>query len=365
MGNIESIDGQNSKLMQSDACNPERIAERFAHICAAVKNHQLLTLNIEVTSICNLRCAFCGMHGRKETANKKSENEKIKKHMSLELFKDIVKKCHGMSRFKALFLHGLGEPLLNPHLVEMVRIARMAGIAESIILITNGVLLKSELFKALVDAGVDVFRISLDIIDPDMYCRIKGADLCENVIKNIDACLTMIKMESLEISMSIECKQSDAGEYYSRQTREISKYFLDKISGLPKVNIRVVKLFNWNERDAQLVAIEEMKGGFLRKLPCEQPFCIMMIHSDGDVSPCCCDAKKELIIGNISSADHLRKFLFSEKLAEIRKSLLMQDYRGILVCQYCDSNSGVDDVLLKNRELALEILCQASCGEIA
>ncbi|MDD2707155.1 MAG: radical SAM protein [Verrucomicrobiae bacterium] len=340
------------KAVPADACNQEKKDERLTHILDAIRDRQLLALNIETTSFCNLKCIFCRMHAERvgKTDEKgQSGGGKIKKHMSLELFKKIMEKCRGLDRLKTLFLHGLGEPLLNPHLVEMVRIAKTCDIAEKITLITNAVLLKQQLFRELVAAGVDNFRISLDVIDRDQYRKIKGADVGEVVLKNIDDCLVEIKNNSLPVSLSIECMESAVDKNYADESEKITEYFSEKIRRLPKVDVRLVKLVNWNERG-------ERYEKFQRKFPCEQAFYMLMIHSDGDVSMCCKDDRKELLIGTVSSVDSLRDLLSSEKLIAMRKALLLQDYSLISACRHCDLRTSVDAELLEKKDFLLGFL---------
>jgi MoaA/NifB/PqqE/SkfB family radical SAM enzyme len=68
-------------------------------------------LQVEVTSACNLRCAMCLVRYRPPV-------NKIAGAMSLDTFRRLVDDLPGLRR---LTLQGLGEPLLAPDLLEMVR----------------------------------------------------------------------------------------------------------------------------------------------------------------------------------------------------------------------------------------------------
>lgn len=66
-----------------------------------------------------------------------------------------------------------GEPLLRPHLDELVaRLRRIAGI-DDLALTTNGVLLARQA-EALRKAGLDRVTISLDTLDPALFHRMSG-----------------------------------------------------------------------------------------------------------------------------------------------------------------------------------------------
>lgn len=110
-------------------------------------------LQIEVTSRCNFRCSYCIVHNGTETG--------AVGDMSLDLFKQIL------DRFPLSYylqLHGQGEPLLHPELAKMVAYADEQKRFSSIV--SNGSLWTESRSKELLDAGVDVIAISLDLAEP-------------------------------------------------------------------------------------------------------------------------------------------------------------------------------------------------------
>ena len=105
---------------------------------------------MEVTGACNLRCRMCLVRyapavGKKEGA------------LDFEQFLELV---DSLPRIKKLTLQGLGEPLLSPHLVDMVRYAARRGAAVGFN--TNGVLLNRSLARQLITAGLSWLHVSLD-----------------------------------------------------------------------------------------------------------------------------------------------------------------------------------------------------------
>src|ERR687889_1811569 len=98
-------------------------------------------LQVEVSGACNLRCRMCLVRyapavGRREGAL---------------AYEDFLALVDGLPDLKRLTLQGLGEPLLSPHLLDMIRHATGRGIHVGFN--TNGVLLGPALAKALVAAG--------------------------------------------------------------------------------------------------------------------------------------------------------------------------------------------------------------------
>ncbi len=79
---------------------------------------------------------------------------------------------------------GFGEPLVHPDFLEMVRLARAAGL--QVELITNGTLLTPETVRELLSLGVAQVAISVDGADETSYAGMRGGDLAP-VLHNVDA----------------------------------------------------------------------------------------------------------------------------------------------------------------------------------
>jgi len=196
-----------NQIIPAEACDEKKADARINSIKNSIVKHSLPVLYIEATSKCNLKCVFCGMH-----SNRLYNNTKEKRHMDIDLFNKVIEKSKGMNRFKVLYLQGNGKSLLNPNIAEMVNIAKSANIAEQIVLVTNGVLLTSDKFRKLAKAGVSSIRVSLDVISPDKFRNIKGVDVSQRVIKNVEACIELIGAEDLNTKLVILCAELDDKE---------------------------------------------------------------------------------------------------------------------------------------------------------
>jgi len=105
---------------------------------------------VEVSGACNLRCRMCLVRyapaiGKREGA------------LGYEQFLELVDALPALRR---LTLQGLGEPLLSPHLLDMVRHAAGRGIEVGFN--TNGTLLSRAIAGQLVDIGCGWLHVSLD-----------------------------------------------------------------------------------------------------------------------------------------------------------------------------------------------------------
>lgn len=128
-------------------------------------------INVDVTMFCNLACIHCPY----ETITKLKG--KGRSNLSLELHTKLIDEVATVGKGHCQFLRytGDGEPLLHPHLPEMIDYAyRRTGLPINVT--TNGMLLTEERARALIEAGVGVFDVSIDAHSQEVYgqVRVKG-----------------------------------------------------------------------------------------------------------------------------------------------------------------------------------------------
>jgi radical SAM protein with 4Fe4S-binding SPASM domain len=107
-------------------------------------------LQVEVTGACNLRCRMCLV--RYAPAVDRREGA-----LSFERYLELV---DSLPSLRKLTLQGLGEPLLSPHLVQMVEHAARRGVRVGFN--TNGTLLDRRAAGSLLGAGLGWLNVSLD-----------------------------------------------------------------------------------------------------------------------------------------------------------------------------------------------------------
>jgi MoaA/NifB/PqqE/SkfB family radical SAM enzyme len=126
---------------------------------------QLRRLQIEVTTLCNLFCQECS---RTVGVQKGSWEDK---HLSLENFRRLIENSPPA---KILVMQGVGEPTLNPDLLEMTAYARKSGRFQYITLNTNAVTRTPDYFRRLRDAGMDYVCVSVDSFNADVAERCRS-----------------------------------------------------------------------------------------------------------------------------------------------------------------------------------------------
>lgn len=130
------------------------------------------SLYLETTSRCNSLCETCILtFGGREPA----------KDLAWEEFRVVVDQFPALDR---VLLHGIGEPLLNRHLAPMV--AHLKQRDAQVIFNTNAITLDGPAGDALIEAGLDELRVSLDASTRSTYARVRGVDAFAKVVANLE-----------------------------------------------------------------------------------------------------------------------------------------------------------------------------------
>jgi radical SAM protein with 4Fe4S-binding SPASM domain len=129
-------------------------------------------LQVEITSACNLRCTMCLVRYRPPV-------NKLAGAMRPELFRRLVDEVP----VRRLTLQGLGEPLLSPHLSEMI--AAAVGRDVRVGFNSNGTLLTRRRARELVESGLDWLHVSLDGASSTVYESIREGASFDRVVGNL------------------------------------------------------------------------------------------------------------------------------------------------------------------------------------
>jgi radical SAM protein with 4Fe4S-binding SPASM domain len=130
-------------------------------------------IQVEVTGACNLRCQMCLVRYRPALDRRSGS-------LSLEAFKALVDTLPELS---VVTLQGLGEPLLAPHLVDMIEHAARRGCRVGFN--TNGTLLTAKRAERLVRAGLAWLHVSVDGATAATYEGIRDGASFDRVAANV------------------------------------------------------------------------------------------------------------------------------------------------------------------------------------
>jgi radical SAM protein with 4Fe4S-binding SPASM domain len=130
-------------------------------------------LQVEVTGACNLRCKMCLVSYRQPLSKREGALD----------YEDYLALLDALPGLRRLTLQGLGEPLLAPHIFDMVRHAATRGIEVGFN--TNAMLLTRARSDRLVAAGLGWLHVSLDGATARTYEAIRGRGRFDRVVANL------------------------------------------------------------------------------------------------------------------------------------------------------------------------------------
>jgi MoaA/NifB/PqqE/SkfB family radical SAM enzyme len=130
---------------------------------------------IEITNRCNLLCQTC--------PRTYFTREKLKT-LTFDEYLFIAEQFPAMQR---AILHGIGEPLLNRQLPQIIEYLKAQGI--QVLINSNGTLLTPAWQDKIVTSGLDEYRCSIDGATKDTYARIRGKDMLAKVTAGLEGLL--------------------------------------------------------------------------------------------------------------------------------------------------------------------------------
>jgi MoaA/NifB/PqqE/SkfB family radical SAM enzyme len=248
-----------------------------------------MQLQIETTNVCQADCVFCPY----------TQMKRPKGTMALDLFEKIVDEAATIPAIEMLTLTGLGETLLDRHLVARIRYARRVlppGV--SIDLYTNGNLLRPATTDALIAAGLDVLYVSLNATTAEKRREIMHLDDYDAVIGYITYAIAAFDRAAAARGLSSDrktCRVIVKG-IASKDLMEVGEHeqFMQAWGG------------DWAKGGAAYLHLEGNWAGSVGqrmrtkpKQACGRALSQIMVLWDGRVSLCCFDAEGAVILGNL------------------------------------------------------------------
>lgn len=261
----------------------------------------LVAVQMELTNACALDCAECP---------RRAMSRKVGM-MNLDTAKLIVEEGVAYKKDIGFNLNGIGEPLLYPHLPELIQFMQEKGVVHfdlftSLVASTKNV---EQVFEAIGNTNIDVLlAITKHAYDSTGTNQIKE-DMFE---KNFEIVLKAQGKINKHIHMN-------ATKYH---TSEFIDSFLENYRQfLPKDNVHYTKQINpWFNLVTDMASVEYgAEEPNTCKNICDYPFNVLHVGWDGKVIICCTDdVDEECVLGEIREKGDLVKIWEGQKLQEIR-----------------------------------------------
>jgi len=136
-------------------------------------NH--INAEIELTSLCQLRCPFC----RTGNALRKQYPQVPRGKITKETFLNIMNKVPNLGHIS---LYNWGEPFLHPDVVWFVQTVKQYG--KTCELSSNMQIMTPEIAEGIVKAQLDILRVSCDGMTQETYSKYRQGGDIDKVIRN-------------------------------------------------------------------------------------------------------------------------------------------------------------------------------------
>ena len=299
------------------------------------------TVYIEQTKYCNFKCFYCIHSTRDEADGEFRALGHRMQHMDEVFFEKIIRELKEFPQdgIKRIVFSGLGEPLMNPHLPDYVRMVVEAGIAGRVEIITNGLLLTPEKSRALVAAGITNINISVQGLDAAGYEKTCGIRIdFERYLENLKYLYehkenVQIYIKAIDATLGTKENEEKFFEIFSPFADRIYIEHLvvmqQQMDGLREI-VDGTKNFYGEELDVN------------RKV-CAQSFYFMQIGCEGDIFPCPVPGLgKNLSMGNAKEHTLTEIWNGSRRRGFLRK-MLKKEKDHIPDCATCTCFNAINN----------------------
>lgn len=257
-----------------------------------------ISLSIEPTTACNLRCPECpsGLRSFSRPTGKLDES----------LFKKVMDELSPTLQY--LIFYFQGEPYLHPNLLDMVSYAVQKGVycATS----TNAHFLDDDMAKATVESGLDRLIISIDGATQKTYESYRKSGELNRVLEGTENVMKWRK--TLKSSTPHVIWQFLVVQPNEHEIPDIKK--LAKSYGVDRVAFKTAQIYEYVHgsplipKQDKYSRYAENENGTYRIKNKMLDECWKMWHScvmtwDGKIVPCCFDKDAHHVLGNTADAE--------------------------------------------------------------
>lgn len=287
-----------------------------------------VTVSIEPTTACNLRCPECPSGLRafsRETGNLKED-----------FFRKTIGELHRELFY--LIFYFQGEPYINPQFLDMVKYAHSKKIFT--ITSTNGHFLDDDNARRTVESGLDRLIISVDGTTQETYEQYRIGGQLERVLegaRNVVRWKKALKSSRPHLIFQFLVVQPN-----EHQIDDI--HHLAREIGVEEVKLKTAQVYDYEQGNPLIPTLDryaryrEMPNGKWAVKHALTPHCWKLWHScvitwDGIVVPCCFDKDAQHRLGDLKKTS-FRALWHSPAYDDFRRAIL----RGrdqIDICQNC------------------------------
>jgi radical SAM protein with 4Fe4S-binding SPASM domain len=331
-------DGYNmaSKMTWGRSVNAMQILSSY-HLSKSNKKADIkglpISISIEPTTSCNLRCPECPSGLRSFT--------RPTGMLSTSLFENAITQLKDKLSYLTFYFQG--EPYLNPQFLSMVKFASAQNIYTATS--TNAHYLKDDVARATVESGLDRLIVSIDGTTQDTYESYRIGGSLDKVIdgtKNVLAWKKKLKSRTPHVVFQFLVVGPN-----EHQIPEL--YKLGKKIGVDQVALKTAQIYDYKNGSTLIPEQEKYSrykktsDGYVLKNRMDD-HCWKMWHScvitwNGKIVPCCFDKDAHFVLGDLNE-NSFEEIWFGEQYQEFRSSLL-KSRSEIEICKNCTEGTRV------------------------
>ena len=288
---------------------------------------EIKQLDLELNGSCNLKCEMCPhATGR--------EREFLKK-LPWPVFEKIVDDAMGYG-LQSVSLHGSGEPTLNRDMPKMVRHIKEKGV--QCISFTNGLKLDEDFSRLLIEAELDVLRISAVGYDQASYHRWMSKDEYKLVRKNVRQFVRLNEHLGGKTEVHLYHLLTDIDQK-EQEVRLYQQNWVDVTGALAEIWM----MHNWSGGHDGPYHRQELTHSAARR-SCGRPFSpLLQVRAGGlddhygAVVACCMVLGKDSagVLGHLDTQT-IQEVVSGDSYKKLRKAHQEKQFHDISYCRDCD-----------------------------
>lgn len=272
---------------------------------------------LETIRNCNARCSFCP-YG----AGQITDTGKMPDALYDKIEGELSERANELTR---ITMHIFGEPLLDRKLAKRIRHFKDKGVRE-IAITTNASLLDAETASALLDAGVDIIKMSIVTLDSVKYAKLQvGLDFAA-VIRNAVNLFALRDKRNPDTAIYVGTAGYDL---LDEGDMAVWKKFWLPFCG-PRDVLKIMPEYNYTGDERNYRKIPDAG-------PCIPLMQTLVIDFNGDVPLCCGDyvgGKSQYILGS-ARQNSLAEIWMGKKFSGMRELHRSGRRADIPLCRNC------------------------------
>jgi len=255
-------------------------------------------IQIEVSSLCNLRCKFCPT-----TYLNDSNEQKFMKLANIKKLEPYLKLA------KWVYLQGWGEPLLNKEIWDITNLVK--GTGAKVGFTTNGTLLTEENIAKIIHSRVDLVSTSIAGATQEVHGNLRINSQLANILESIRLLVEVKRKSEFNLPLITLSYMLTTESIYELLKAVITAYelgvddfYTTNLDYVFSEEINNCKVFTWGEEksgdfETEIKRAEEyalahsfpfrtypLKPGEEKAVCDLNPARMVFITSNGDVTPC-------------------------------------------------------------------------------